>query len=503
MSAVPEFKCPLEGCAVTEIHHHAVEELAASRLSAPTSEQTKYERMWQHAQYRQVAPGESAASHFLSVARPRHDGRVIDFGCGTGRGALMIALVGGLHVDMVDFAMNCLDKDIQDMLSTQAHALKFWQADLAKALPPDLVAEFGFCTDVMEHIPEAEVDAALRNILQHAQHVYFQISTTDDACGALIGEKLHLSVHDGAWWLKKFQELECQVHYFQEVPGNVIVYVSAWQTGQHLVDIGELNVEEREIRAHVKENTAGGWKQVSPHEPNGLEVLLLGGGPSLEREYETIKFLRERGAKLVTMNGAYQWALSKGLKVSAQIVVDARPHNARFTKPVQEDTLYLIGSQVHPLTLEGLPKERTWLWHTTAEIIKDELDVAYGEGKWFGIVGGCTVLLRAIPLLRMLGYSQFHLFGCDSCLSEEGAHHAYAQPENDNQLVMPVIVGGRRFDCNPWQVAQATEFIELIKVMGDLFECEVHGGGLLAWILEHGCALEIEREKQEQPTRAA
>lgn len=468
----------------------------ATTLTTPAEgERAKYERMWAYEQYRRCAPGEQAVTHFLKVARPRPEARVIDFGAGTGRGALMLALLGRMRCDMVDFAANCLDQEVRAMLASQSHALRFFQADLAAVLPEELpAAEFGFCTDVMEHIPEEQVSSVLQHILQKAQHCYFQISTTDDSCGALIGEKLHLSVHAASWWLKKFQELECQVHYFAEEPGNVIAYVTAWATGQDVVNIGELNVELETIRANVRRNVSDGWQQISPHIPNEHEVLILGGGPSLASQLETIRFLREQqGAKLVTLNGAYNWAIDNGLKVSATIVVDARPFNARFTHPVKDETLYLVGSQCDPSVLEGLPRERTWLWHTTAEDIQDILE-ELTPGAWHGVMGGCTVLTRAIPLLRMLGYSKFHLFGCDSALAD-GAHHAYSQSENDNQLVMDVIVGGRSFKCHPWMLAQAQEFISLVKHMGDLFDIQVHGGGLLSWILEHGCALDIEAER--------
>ena len=93
-------------------------------------------------------------------------------------------------------------------------------------------------------------------------------------------------------------------------------------------------------------------------------------------------------------------------------------------------------------------------------------------------------MLRTIPLFRMLGFKRFHIFGCDSCL-EEGQHHAYDQKENDNQVVIPVKVGGEVFYCNPWMVSQAREFIELICRMGDVIELEVHGG-LLRQILQSG-----------------
>jgi 2-polyprenyl-3-methyl-5-hydroxy-6-metoxy-1,4-benzoquinol methylase len=480
----------------------AAAQFATTLTAAPEGERAKYERMWSFEQYRRCAPGESAASHFLKVARPRPDTRIIDFGTGTGRGAMMLALLGRMKVDMVDFAANCLDTEVRAMLVSQSHALKFFQADLATSLPEELpAAEFGFCTDVMEHIPEEQVSAVLSNILKKAQHCYFQISTTDDSCGRLIGEKLHLSVHPAAWWLDQFRKLDAQVHYFAEEPDNVIAYVSAWATGQDVVDIGQLNVELETIRTNVRKNVSDGWQQVSPHLPNECEMMILGGGPSLNSQLEKIRFLREQGVKLVTLNGAYNWAIERGLKVSATVICDARAFNARFTHPVQEQTLYLVSSQCDPSALEGLPKERTWLWHTTAEDIQDILNELTPE-KWFGVAGGCTVLTRAIPLLRMLGYSKFHLFGCDSCIEAVSPitgkgpmlHHAYSQPENDNQLVMDVLVGGRAFKCHPWMLAQAQEFISLIKFMGNLFDIQVHGGGLLSWILEHGSALDIEAE---------
>jgi hypothetical protein len=101
----------------------------------------------------------------------------------------------------------------------------------------------------------------------------------------------------------------------------------------------------------------------------------------------------------------------------------------------------------------------------------------------------------------MLGYQRFHLFGCDSCVSAE-AHHAYPQPENDGAPIFPTLVGGRKFGCTAWQIAQAQEFMNLIRVMGDMFELEVHGDGLLKWILDHGAELDVEREETTEFEKA-
>lgn len=444
-------------------------------------EAEKYAQMWDRPEYRQAAPGEHIAPSFLQIARPKPGSTVIDFGAGTGRGALMLALLGNVRVEMLDFADNCLDEDVRNALTTQAHALAFTRHDLNDPVP--LAAEYGYCTNVLEHIPTDQVDRVLQNILRAAQHVFFQISCEDDKLGALIGEPLHLTVQPYAWWLKKLQALDCVVHWSHDAGTHCLFYVTAWQGGAELVKVGVLNHAIEACAENVRTNTAAGWQQVMPHETNDIDVMILGGGPSLDQHEQKIRELRADGVKLIALNGAYQWCLDRGITPSAQVIVDARPLNARFTRNVVDGCKYLIASQCDPAVLEGLPRDRTYLWHTSAEDFKEILDAAYPV--WFGIPGGSTVLLRAIPLMRMLGYRKFHLFGCDSCVVSD-KHHAYQQPENDGVPVFDVIVGGRTFKCHPWMATQAQEFVDLIKVFGDEIEIEVHGDGLLRHILIHG-----------------
>jgi hypothetical protein len=121
--------------------------------------------------------------------------------------------------------------------------------------------------------------------------------------------------------------------------------------------------------------------------------------------------------------------------------------------------------------------------------MREDLNERYE--KWYGVPGGSTVFLRAIPLFRMLGFKKFHVFGCDSCIVQD-KHHVYEQKENDNSIVVNVTVGNRVFRCNTWMVAQAQEFIETIKFLGDEIELEIYGDGLLKHILVTGAELEPE-----------
>jgi 2-polyprenyl-3-methyl-5-hydroxy-6-metoxy-1,4-benzoquinol methylase len=144
-----------------------------------TEEQKKYVKCWQVDDYRKVAPGEGLVDLFMETAVPRAHTTVVDWGCGTGRASRKL-YDAGLDVTMVDFAFNCLDDDIAE-LAKGNDRLRFIEHDLNKRI--SLPSEYGFCTDVMEHIPEDEIDAVLDTILDNSRHVFFQISTKNDVMG--------------------------------------------------------------------------------------------------------------------------------------------------------------------------------------------------------------------------------------------------------------------------------------------------------------------------------
>lgn len=491
------------------------------RVKAGNPEAQKYGKMWALEEYRRVAPGEDLAGLFLEVVKPKPGADVIDFGCGTGRGGAALLERGGLRVTLVDFVRNCLDQKVVELIEARPADIRFVKHDLEE--PLQMGVEYGYCTDVMEHVPEVRVPVVLLTILGAARHVFFSISTEGDRCGELIGETLHLTVQKYGWWLKQFNALDCVVHWSQSLDGAVLFYVSAWRDAQEVVDIGVVNTPEEKVRENVRANVAGDWELLTPHEANDVEVMIVGGGPTVNEHVDEIKQKRAEGVKLVTLNNAYNWALDHGLTPSATVVVDSRPFNARFVKPVVDGCKYLVASQCDPSVFEGLPRDRTLIWHTSAPFIKDILDEAYP--LWYGITGGSTALLRAIPLMRSLGFKRFHLYGCDSCVKmgtpddpiggmsvtgvsalaageSVGQHHAYPQPENDNEgRVYAVNVGGRTFWCKAWMVSQAQEFINLVHMLGDQFELEVHGDGLLRHILVTGAKMidEMDAEQAVEP----
>lgn len=455
----------------------------------PNPERAKYAKLWEDPRYRAVSPGEHWATQFLEVARPERHADIIDFGCGTGRGALALALFGSLKVTMLDFTSNCLDPEVAQACETQPTRINFKLQDLTK--PISVNAAYGYCSDVMEHIPTEDVPKVLRNILGSANKVFFGISTVDDHMGAIIGETLHLTVKPMVWWLEQLKAAGATINWTKEGDDFCGIYCSTWHDAADIVTIGRINVPEDIVEAQTKTNIEADWAQVTPHERQDREIVLLAGGPSMRDHFDEIKELRAAGCALVTMNGAYGWAIDRGLVPSAQIVLDAREFNSRFVQPQVATCKYLIASQVHPNTLAGLPKDRTLLWHSGISDANEAL-VRARHNVYYPVPGGSTVMLRALPLLRLLGYTRFHVFGFDSSVNDTGDHHSYAQPENDNQPLLPVTCGGRTFQCVPWMLSQASETRDLIKFLGDEIELDVRGDGLIAWMIKTGADMARE-----------
>lgn len=436
-----------------------------------------YEQVWSNERYRHAAPGAYLAEQFIQVAKPQLGQTVRDLGCGTGRAGAVLAAYG-LEVTLYDWAANAVDEQVR---------LPFVQHDLTKPIdgPP---ADFVFTSDFLEHIAPEDVPVVLRNVTRAGRRAFLSIDCLPDQMGAqLVGERLHLTVENHDWWKAQLEAVDCRIIWSEDREAWCSFYVSAYANGFDFIERSVLNVTEDEVRANIRANLEAGYQEAQPYQQQDCEVMILAGGPSLGDCEEEIRAQRADGMRLVTVNGTYNWCIERGLTPSIQIVCDGREFNKRFVAPPVERCRYLIASQCHPSLAASLPKEQVTLWHSGDSYpTQEEMGLKKWQ-DWYPILGGGTVILRAIPLLLMLGYHKFHFYGFDSCLRER-AHHAYTQPENDGALEVEVTVGGRTFRCHPWMVCQAQDFQKLVSIMGNTVEMAVRGDGLIAHILNTAAA---------------
>ena len=194
--------------AIIQVHGHGLLPAIAKAMSEPPkpmAEIDKYQTLWGTSVYRDVAPGELFAEHFIEIANPALTDVIVDFGCGTGRGGKKIAELTRCPVQLVDFADNCRD---------EGNDLPFTVADLTK--PIGVSGNIGYCTDVMEHIAPGDVPDVIKNIMDCVDSCYFKIALFDDSMGQLIGHPLHLSVFPSEWWRDKFSQYHIKYEHTDE-----------------------------------------------------------------------------------------------------------------------------------------------------------------------------------------------------------------------------------------------------------------------------------------------
>lgn len=161
-----------------------------------TAEQSKYEKMWSFDDYRERSPGMRFLNDALKRLQMPPGASVVDLGCGTGRVSAELQRLG-FDVTAVDIANNACQEFDGNFV-----AACLW--DLPEMLPH---FEYGFCADVLEHIPTERIDQCLENIARHTGTVYFQIANFYCHMGDRIGESLHLTVKPVGWWAQRLQHV--------------------------------------------------------------------------------------------------------------------------------------------------------------------------------------------------------------------------------------------------------------------------------------------------------
>ncbi len=159
------------------------------------AERAKYEQVWSMPDYHKIRPGVTHIPMFASIANPQPGESVIDLGCGSGAAGEMLAEEFGLSATYLDFVHvgGVGEPFIEQCL---------WMP-LPSRNPP---WKYGYCCDVMEHIPPEYVMLVVRNIMDACESVFFSISFQPDNFGKRLGETLHLTIMPYVWWRDRLAE---------------------------------------------------------------------------------------------------------------------------------------------------------------------------------------------------------------------------------------------------------------------------------------------------------
>lgn len=156
-------------------------------------ERAKYAEIWSLDEYRNAhSPGEENVERFMAVMSPEIRSTIIDIGCGAGRAGLAFDR-NGFKAHWLDITGVALDPDVDRRRFIETPLWSHWAHGRHW--------HYGFCCDVLEHIPPEYVMLVCDRILSACDTAWLQISNLPDEFGKLIGEPLHLTVQPYSWWL--------------------------------------------------------------------------------------------------------------------------------------------------------------------------------------------------------------------------------------------------------------------------------------------------------------
>lgn len=267
--------------------------------------------------------------------------------------------------------------------------------------------------------------------------------------------------------------------------------------------------EDWKLVEHVTKAKARNWPTFKPFEFNGQSIAICGGGPSLGYTLHELRALQKKGTKVMAINRTHDFLLDlpkthgiPWIKPWAGILLESIPHAAGYMRPTS-GVRYYVGSQCHPDTFDKFEKSEHYIWHAES---RPEMVACLTEQERKHMVpaNGSTCGLRAAIFAYMMGFTDIHLFGFDSCYSEydikngvrgsdgQPRLHSYHKPEAIHDVREAVIKGwddgiDRTYWGNANMLAQGDEFLryvlwrdERIKAGGmDKHNLIVHGFGLI------------------------
>lgn len=222
-------------------------------------------------------------------------------------------------------------------------------------------------------------------------------------------------------------------------------------------------------------------------QPKDWPVALVGGGPSLVGNLEALATV----PTIVACGSVHDFLIEQGIVPTFAVACDPDTITQAYFQNPSQKTFYLLSTHCNPGLYDHLASYRIVTWNCYTDDPRAVQAWAENDGpNWRAIGGGCTVGLRAISLMMMLGFRDVHFFGFDSCVAEidgEVRHHAYDYATDREQMQSLHRVktgldapGEKTYLCEGYQLAQAYHFKQLVTAHGHRFKATFHGGGMLS-----------------------
>ena len=189
---------------------------------------------------------------------------------------------------------------------------------------------------------------------------------------------------------------------------------------------------------------------------------------------------------IVACGSVHDYLIENGIYPTYCVVCDPDPISAEYLKQNSNQTIYLIATQCDNAVFDRLKNKPIFMWHCYNEEFDKFLEI---EKDFQAVGGGCTVGMRSLSIVLMLGYRYIHFYGFDSCLGVNNQHHAYGFATSEEELGETYKI---KLDPNSdteylaagYQLAQVQHFQDFYAHYIDLFVPVFHGEGLLPAMMD-------------------
>jgi len=187
---------------------------------------------------------------------------------------------------------------------------------------------------------------------------------------------------------------------------------------------------------------------------------VVGSGPTIK---ETHKHLV---GDVIAINSAIGFLLDCGIVPKFGVLWDGTEIVERFARP-HPDITYLVASRCHPKVFERLKDCKVVVWHAGGDhnildvMLRPEVIEKMKTPQPL-ICGGSAGVTRTLYVASVLGYSDIHLYGADSCYTGDDTHiRGSLVPEKDTFVTLGDNTEGAPalgFRTTPEWCAQVNEY---------------------------------------------
>jgi hypothetical protein len=241
-------------------------------------------------------------------------------------------------------------------------------------------------------------------------------------------------------------------------------------------------VDNEQIHANIRYSTSLIKKWLPGCVNNNKVAVIVSAGPSYLDYIDEIKARQDNGEYIFCVKTNHNDLIERGIIPFGCVLLDPRPKVKRFVVP-HKDVKYFAASMVHPSTVDLLRSHDTYLYNAAVGAGEEKLFKQFTDPQSKRIVtNGSTAASRAICVLRILGFTNYVLYGYDSCYKE--AQDENETTKNGYKKFWKVDKFGKSFFTSLEMLAQAQDFERIFEqVCGDpTYNITTIGDGMIPHI---------------------